>query len=866
MNVGAGRGVLLGFGSSALLVLSACGSPRETEGSEATDETSEVRAPLGSFNVLTRGYDNRRTGANMAETTLDVGNVNPNQFGKVFELPVDDQVYAQVLYASSVSTPVGVRNVLYVATVNNSVYAFDADIGTLIWQKNFNQTGRPPRNSDTGACGGNYQDFTGNIGIVGTPAIDATPRGPSALIRMYFVTRNVEGGAVVQRIRGIDIRNGNQLVSQIVGTQVTVQQGSTFRTTTFDPQIQNQRAALTVAGDYIYVAWSAYCDYGPYHGWMMAYDTNLVLRGTFLSTPTGDQAGIWMGGAGPAVDSSGRLYATTGNGTVTGGTNFGESVVKLYPASAIQGFRPVITPSEQGFFVPQNFQALNDRDNDFGAAGPSLVPGTNLLVNGGKDGRVYTLDVNNLGGVQTSEKGFQAVNLGVRPGTVHHIHGSMVVWPGPSSTNLYVWGENDFLRAFRLSGASFEPLATGAALPPFGMPGGAMTLSSRSQLGRGIPGTGVLWAVTPLVGNANHATVPGLLRAYNAETLTPLWDSNAPVDRLMTLAKFNPPVVARGRVYVPTFGTDPADGGRVMVYGIKTPPTPISGGTVTTLQKRHSVATSNDPAVGTCIDVPFSAPDSSLELQTYTCNGTGAQTFQFNDKGNGQWEIRRNGTNLCFDIRGGSLVQAAAVQQFTCNGTVMQRFAVDARPGGVQLRIGSNLCVDVPGNDNGSGALLQLYPCNGTDAQVFTPLPPQIRKINEDNAELIEDGPVLCIDAPDGATTSALQLQMWLCNQTGAQNWQATTNPGGVSEIRRNSTNLCFDVPWGDAYVGAPVTQYACNGTAAQRWVLDPMRRGYQIRLDGTDLCVDIPGNSNDQGTQLQLYTCNQTNAQIFGL
>jgi hypothetical protein len=196
----------------------------------------------------------------------------------------------------------------------------------------------------------------------------------------------------------------------------------------------------------------------------------------------------------------------------------------------------------------------------------------------------------------------------------------------------------------------------------------------------------------------------------------------------------------------------------------------------------------------------------------------------------------------------------------------MQRFAVEARPGGVQLRIGSNLCVDVPNNNNGSGALLQLYPCNGTDAQVFAPLPPQIRRINESgDPELIEDGPVLCVDAPNAATDPALQLQMWLCNQTGAQNWQATSLPGGVAEIRRNSTNLCFDVPFGDAFVGAQVTQYPCNGTAAQTWVLDPVRRGYQIRHSGSNLCVDIPDNSNDQGTKLQLYDCNQTNAQVFG-
>src|SRR5215472_9707888 len=137
--------------------------------------------------VLTRAYDNQRTGANLSEKSLKPSNVNSRDFGKLFTLPVDDQIYAGLLYAADVRIGGGRHNVLYVATVNNSVYAFDADkFGAPLWYRNFNGGGRPTRNTEVGqACKG-YKDFIGNIGIVGTPVI-----GPDRT--MYFVTRTVEG-------------------------------------------------------------------------------------------------------------------------------------------------------------------------------------------------------------------------------------------------------------------------------------------------------------------------------------------------------------------------------------------------------------------------------------------------------------------------------------------------------------------------------------------------------------------------------------------------------------------------------------------------------------------------------------------------
>src|SRR5271169_5786447 len=155
------------------------------------------------FNVLTRNYDNQRTGANTTETVLSTSNVNSSQFGKLFMLPVDDQVYAGVLYMSGLQIAGGTHNVVFVATNNNTVYAFDADtLGPPLWVRNFNGTGQPLMNTEVGGQGCN--DYRGNIGIVGTPVIDSSSSGT-----MYFVTRTLENGSTVQRLRAINVVNGN---------------------------------------------------------------------------------------------------------------------------------------------------------------------------------------------------------------------------------------------------------------------------------------------------------------------------------------------------------------------------------------------------------------------------------------------------------------------------------------------------------------------------------------------------------------------------------------------------------------------------------------------------------------------------------
>ena len=505
--------------------------------------------------ILTRNYNNQRTGTNLLETILNPSNVTAGQFGKEYFLSVDDQVYAGVLYARSITIGGVKHNVVYVATMNNSIFAFDADkLEPILWSRNFNGTGRPTLNTEVGqACGAGYKDIQGNIGIIGTPVIDGNTQ------TMYFVSRDVEASGTVQRIHAISIATGNERSGspQIITASVPGS-GDGGSSEIFNPVTQNQRPGLSLSKGVIYISWSSFCDTKPYHGWVMSYDeTTLAQLGAFSDTPNGSQGGIWMAGAAPAFDQNGYLYIATGNGTSDQTTDFGESMVKLAPG----------TLSLMDFFTPSNFNALNNADLDFGSSGPSMVPGTDLLVSGGKQGIMYLLNSTNLGHEENGDvqipQEFQAVDTTIRPTGTHHIHNASPWWNSPEGLNLYVWGEDDYLHAFRFNPATqlltLPPFATGSVLPPEGMPGGMISVSANGSQ----TGTGIVWGTTPLYGSANQSITPGALYAFNAETLALLWSSTGVNDDLLNFSKGSPPVVANGKVFVGTLSN------AVAVYGLK---------------------------------------------------------------------------------------------------------------------------------------------------------------------------------------------------------------------------------------------------------------------------------------------------------
>lgn len=524
------------------------------------DDITQTRTPNPqSVSVFTQHNDNSRAGWNGHETVLTTSNVNQQRFGKVLTLAVDDQVYAQPLVVGHVHISGGDHNVVYVATVNNTLYAFDGDDGTRYWVRNYSAPGmRPPRNTDmTGACNGTYTDFSSNIGIVGTPVID------SARQTLYVVARSTDGSAFVQHLHAVSIIDGSEASSpvQITATYPGTGDGSVNNVITFNGQTQNQRQGLTLVNGVVYVTFSSHCDWGPYHGWVLGYDAvTLQQRVVYNATPNGYAGGMWASGTGMAADAAGNLYVVAGNGTVgdsadpTSMTNRGESALKLVPSGS--------TLQVASYFTPTDYQFLNDNDLDYGSMGGLLIPNSTFYLTGGKDGNLYLLNRDAMGGYQASTNQVQqVVQL-----TSSEMHFQAAYYRGSAQEFIYTWPENNPLLAipFDRGNNLLNPLAALAhgTGRPTGHNGAMLSLSSDGAK----TGTAILWASYAFSGDAEHDVSPGVLRAFDANDITrELWNNrqNIARDGAGQYAKFASPTIANGHVYLPTFSN------QVVVYGLR---------------------------------------------------------------------------------------------------------------------------------------------------------------------------------------------------------------------------------------------------------------------------------------------------------
>jgi len=511
-------------------------------------------AALAIPSVWTEHNDNGRTGDNLSETALTPSNVNQTQFGKLWTAALDDQSFSQPLYIPGLTVNGAMHNVVYVTSVNDSVYAFDADSGAQLWHDNLLIGGDSvPSNaqaSSWGACGGNYNDFAGKFGIVGTPVIN------TASNTMYVVARSFNGNTYVQQLHALNIITG----SEQSGSPVTIAGGS------FNSQLNNQRPALALVNGIVYIAWSSHCDFGAYNGIVMGYNAATLLQTNVWADTAngGSQAGIWMGGQGVTADGNNNLYVMTGNGTWDGSSNFGESFVKLSSSLGVLDY-----------FTPSNWSGLNGGDTDLGSAGALGIPGTSYVFGGGKQGMVYLVNTANMGhenGTDNVVQEFQATFLQNNGGNTVHIHGGPVYFNNGSAQYVYLWGENDWLRCYQFNGSSFNStsVAQSSMLSPVssnGMPGGFLSVSANGA------SNGIVWALEPYNGNANQSTVQGILHAFTAtpsgSALTELWNSkqNASRDDFGNYAKFTYPTIANGKVYVSTFGNASAGSGTLVAYG-----------------------------------------------------------------------------------------------------------------------------------------------------------------------------------------------------------------------------------------------------------------------------------------------------------
>lgn len=527
-----------------------------------------------TLSVTTQRYDNHRLGLNNKEPTLNSNNVNSGNFGLLFTRMVDDQIYAQPLIVTGLTINDSTHNVVFVATVNNSVYAFDADRPTEndpLWMVNLTPSGsRVITNTDysnLGACDGNYKDFSGNIGIVGTPVIDSTTS------TLFVVSRDIiiSSGLYEQYFHALDFKTGKEKPGSPVLINATYKgtgMGSDNGTITFNPQSQNQRSALMLYNNIVYICWASYCDWGEYHGWMIGYDAGTYEQKIVYNiTPDGYYGGLWMSGAGPVTDDNGYIYITSGNGSV--GTdagpndprNRGESLLKLQPSG--DSMRVV------DFFTPNNYNYLEINDLDFGTNSVVILPNSTFAISGSKEGKLYFLDINHLG-KYTADNDSVIQVLYTNPQNVPdmHIHGTPVYYHYTDVKDkecLYVWAESDSMKQFffdRNSGKfDLSQTITGKTKLDYGMPGSMLMVSSDGTKNE----TGIVWASHPLSGDANHSVRPGILEAYDARDVRKLlWSSQqrSSRDAVGYFAKFNNPVVANGKVYLATFSN------KLDIYGL----------------------------------------------------------------------------------------------------------------------------------------------------------------------------------------------------------------------------------------------------------------------------------------------------------
>jgi hypothetical protein len=495
--------------------------------------------------MLTHHNDDARTGQNLNETALRLSNVNSASFGKLAEYSIDGIAHASPLYVANVNIPgVGLKNVVYVATEHDSVYAFDADVrsSTPLWRRSFLGTGvTTVPNGDTGEC----CDIAPEIGITGTPVIDPTTQ------TLYVVVKTKEGaGNYPQRLHALDLATGAEKFGGPVLIQASVPgtgTGSSNGQLPFNSLRENQRTALLLRNGTVYFGFGSHGDFQPYHGWLLGYNATTLQRTfVFNATPNGEGGGIWQSGGGMAMDAAGNFFFGTGDGTFSvngGGIDYGDTFVKLTTAGTVADW-----------FTPHDEAYIDGNNLDLDAGGMILLPDQpgphpHLLVSAGKNGTIYVVDRDNMGR-------FNAVDRNVQ--TLDNIFPFGTPLPGNYSSPVYYNGAvyfapvADVVQMFRLTNGLLSTSPTSTTAQAFAYPGASLAISANGNT------NGILWAVQ------KNGAAAGTLRAYDAANLAvELYNSDqaGTRDRLDVAAKFSIPLVINGRVYV-------ASEGKLTIYGL----------------------------------------------------------------------------------------------------------------------------------------------------------------------------------------------------------------------------------------------------------------------------------------------------------
>ncbi|HEV3172898.1 MAG TPA: malectin domain-containing carbohydrate-binding protein [Actinocrinis sp.] len=497
-------------------------------------------ATLANTAVTTHRNDNEHDGQYSSETILNTSNVNSTQFGKRVTYPVDGQTYAQPLYMPNITIGGAAHNVVYAATENDSVYAFDADADTTsppapLWHVSLLPAGAHPVPNSFNGCG----DLQPIIGITSTPVIDPTTN------TMFVVAYDQENGNEVYRLHALDITTGADKWPAVViaGSTPGTGVGSSGGNIAFNASVERQRSALMLANSQLYVTFTSFCDIGDYHGFIFGYNYSnnaFTVANIYDDTPNGSQGGIWGGGAGLSADASGNLYFMSGNGTFdadSGGPDMGQSFVKLN--ASLQ---------RTDYFAP--FTAKCGGDNDLGSGGPLVIPSANEVIGAGKEGRPYVVSTTNMGGYTAdpnlvcystdyNRTDVDKIVQEMPPGTLGSMFSTPGFYNGPNGRYVYFSEDGGPTVAYSFSGGKLSATPTSKTPESFGGTGGDAVASSNGTAA----GTGIVW----IEGGDS------VLRAYDATNLgTELYNSNqnASRDGISGYVKFTSAVVTNGQVFV----------------------------------------------------------------------------------------------------------------------------------------------------------------------------------------------------------------------------------------------------------------------------------------------------------------------------
>ncbi len=530
-----------------------------------------------SPSVVTQMYDNQHTGWNSNETTLTIANVK-SSFKLLFKDTTGGQTYSQPLYVPSLKMgSLGTRNVIFVATETNTVYAFDADkAGNPLWSKNLTPAG------ETLQVTSDYNnDRVPQIGITGTPVIDPS----SGTLYAVAASKTTATPAVFhQRLHALDITTGKErpnspadIVGKYPGTG-GIQDGN--GKVVFDPLVQFDRAAMLLFAGNIYAAFGSHEDNGAYQGWVFAYDkTSLAQVAVFNTSPNlaADIGGgsIWQASLGPVADDA-SIYALTANGPFdTANANYGDSALRLGPTLKLGDY-----------FTPCNQQELSDLDVDLGSGGMLILPDqtsgpAKLVTFAGKEGSIYLVDRTAMGtytptqvadNVPCTDNVVQELWRVLGPGPTDSDSNRDAFWGAPayfrdSSGHQYVYYTGDYspVTEFDLANGALtagtvaggKPNQTPSSEYNFAHGGTIPVISSNG----GDPATAILWAIRRALPPSDGAG-PLTLDAFSATDLTnqivvdiPAGSWNFHNDAFLI------PTVVNGKVYV-------SSGGELDVFGV----------------------------------------------------------------------------------------------------------------------------------------------------------------------------------------------------------------------------------------------------------------------------------------------------------